>query len=185
MPRLPLVSQDMVPEKFREAFKELTAETDGTISSGPGSITLNSPELARRRVPVTNYLRYETEFSRSILELATLVTARAMDCQYVWNAHAPAARAAGVSDALVDALRDKRPLPAMSTAEEAIVNYATEFFNTHKVSAATFKAALDQFGSQYLVELTAVMGHYVQTAFFLNAFEADLPAQRTESVLPI
>jgi hypothetical protein len=44
---------------------------------------------------------------------------------------------------------------------------------------------LDQFGSQYLVELTALMGHYAQTAFFLNAFEVELPADRTEKVLPV
>jgi alkylhydroperoxidase family enzyme len=48
-----------------------------------------------------------------------------MDCPYVWNAHAPAARRAGVSDALIDALRERRPLPPMSPAEAAVVNYAT------------------------------------------------------------
>ena len=108
-----------------------------------------------------------------------------MDCPYVWNAHAPAARRAGVSDALVDALRERRPLPPMSADEAAVVNYATEFFQTHKVSQPTFQAALDQFGAQHLTELTALMGNYAQTAFFLNAFEVQLPEQRTEPVLPV
>ena len=54
-----------------------------------------------------------------------------MDCPYVWNAHAPAARRAGVSDALVDALRERRPLPPVSADEAAVVNYAMEFFQTH------------------------------------------------------
>jgi 4-carboxymuconolactone decarboxylase len=108
-----------------------------------------------------------------------------MDCPYVWNAHAPAARRAGVSDALVDALRERRPLPPMSPDEAAVVNYAMEFFQTHKVSQQTFQAALDQFGAQHLTELTALMGNYAQTAFFLNAFEVQLPEQRTEPVLPV
>ena len=34
-------------------------------------------------------------------------------------------------------------------------------------------------------ELTALMGNYAQTAFFLNAFEVQLPEQRTEPVLPV
>ena len=80
---------------------------------------------------------------------------------------------------------ERRPLPAMSADEAAIVNYATEFFQTHKVSQKTFQAALDQFGAQHLTELTALMGHYAQTAFFLNAFEVQLPEQRTEPVLPV
>jgi 4-carboxymuconolactone decarboxylase len=141
--------------------------------------------MARRRGHLTSYLRYETTFPKSIQELAIITTARAMDCPYVWNAHAPAARRAGVSDALVDALRDRRPLPPMSPAEAAVVNYALEFFQTHKVSQPTFQAALDQFGAQHLTELTALMGNYAQTAFFLNAFEVQLPEQRTEPVLPV
>ena len=64
-------------------------------------------------------------------------------------------------------------------------HYTTEFFQTHKVSQQTFQAALDQFGAQHLTELTALMGHYAQTAFFLNAFEVQLPEQRTEPVLPV
>ena len=36
-----------------------------------------------------------------------LVTVREMDCQHIWNVHAGSDRWAGLSDALVDALRDK------------------------------------------------------------------------------
>ena len=185
MARLPFVSRNMVPEEFRGAFDEVTAETAGSITNGPGSITLNSPEFARLRAPLTNYLRYETTFSKRIQELAILTAARAMDCQYIWNAHAPAGRQQGLSDALVDAIRDNKPLPNVTAEESAVIAYGREFFSGHKVSQATFQKALTQFGAQHLVELTALMGHYAQTAFFLNAFEADLPEQRTEPVLPV
>ncbi len=185
MARLPIVSADMVPEEFRKAFAELTAPSGGSITGGPGSFTINSPEMAKRRNHLTSYLRYETQFPKRILELAIITTARAMDCQYVWNAHAPAARKEGVADALVDAIRDRRPLPDMAPDEEAIVNYGNEFFKTHKVSKTTFDAALKQFGAQHLVELTALMGHYAQTSFFLNAFEAEMPDNVTEPVLPV
>jgi 4-carboxymuconolactone decarboxylase len=123
MARVPVVKREQVPEQFREAFDALTAES-GVIASGPGSITINSPEIARRRNHLTSYLRYETTFPKRIQELAIITTARAMDCPYVWNAHAPAARRAGVSDALFDALRERRPLPPMSADEAAVVNYA-------------------------------------------------------------
>jgi 4-carboxymuconolactone decarboxylase len=185
MARVPLVKRDQVPEQFRQAFDELTAESGGIIASGPGSITINSPEMARRRNHLTSYLRYETTFPKKIQELAIITTARAMDCPYVWNAHAPAARRAGVSDALIAALRERQPLPSMSADEAAVINYATEFFQTHKVSQKTFQTALEQFGAQYLTELTILMGNYAQTAFILNAFEVQLPEQRTEPLLPV
>jgi 4-carboxymuconolactone decarboxylase len=125
MARLPVITRDQVPEQFRQAFDEVTADSGGVITSGPGSITINSPEMARRRNHLTSYLRYETTFPKRIQELAILTTARAMDCPYIWNAHAPAARQVGVSDAVVDALRERQPLPPMSAAETAVVNYAT------------------------------------------------------------
>ena len=73
----------------------------------------------------------------------------------------------------------------MPADEKAIVDYATEFFRTHQVSQGVFNAALEQFGAQYLVELTSVMGHYAQAAFILNAFAVDLPEGTAEPVLPV
>ena len=114
-----------------------------------------------------------------------LITARAMDCQFIWNAHAARGRSEGLSAAFVEALRDRRSLPPLPADEATAVHYGTEFFTTHKVSQATFQAALDQFGAQGLTELTTLMGYYALLAFNANAFEIDLSAQRTEPVLPI
>ena len=185
MARLPVVTRDMVPADFADAFDELTRPTGGTITGGPYSIAINSPEMARRRSSLTGYLRFESTFSKRIQELAILATARNFDCPYIWNAHAPAARREGVSDALVDAIRDRQPLPDMPDDERAIINFCNEFYANHRVSASTFQIALEQFGAQHLVEITALMGNYAQTAFFLNAFEVELPADRTEPVLPV
>ena len=117
MARLPVVTRDMVPAEFHDAFDELTRPTGGTITGGPYSIAINSPEMARRRSSLTGYLRFESTFSKRIQELAILVTARNFDCPYIWNAHAPAARREGVSDALVNAIRDRQPLPNMAADE--------------------------------------------------------------------
>ena len=48
MARLPNLTRDNVPTEFLEAFDEVTAESGGVITGGPGSITINSPEMARR-----------------------------------------------------------------------------------------------------------------------------------------
>ena len=184
MARVPEVQRENLPADLREAFDQVLEANGGRVS-GPTSITVNSPEMARRRGHLTSYLRYENDIPQNLLELAICTTARAMDCAYVWNAHAPAARREGVSDALVDAIRDNKPLPKMAADDAAVVNYGREFFDTHKVSQPTFQAALDQFGTQHLVEITTVMGSYAQVAFILNAFEVELPEQRTEPVLPV
>ena len=114
-----------------------------------------------------------------------LVAARENDCQYIWNAHAPPARKAGLRDDIVDALRDKKELPDLAPDEAAVVNYGREFFRTRRVSQATFDAALAQFGVLGLTELTNLMGCYAMLAFNVNAFGVELPAESAEAPLPI
>ncbi len=185
MARTPTVTRDQIPERFRPAFDAETASSGGVIASGPGSVMINSPEMRRCCNQLSRYLREESTLPKKIQELAMITTARAMDCQYIWNAHAAGGRREGLSDALVDALRDNQPLPEMPEDEAAVVNYGTEFFKTHKVSQATFQAALEQFGQQGLTELTTLMGYYALLAFNANAFAIDLPQVRTEPILPV
>ena len=185
MTRLPDPTREALPEQLREAFDEIVAANSGAMPAGPGSIAIHSPEMALRRSRLSNYLRFETTIPARIRELAILTAARCTDCAYVWNAHASAARRAGVSDALVDALRDNDLLPTAPADETAVILFAMELFQTHTVSEDTFRTALEEFGIQHLVELTAIMGQYAQNAFFLNAFAVDLPAERTEPLLPV
>ena len=95
------------------------------------------------------------------------------------------ARQAGISDKLVNDLRDKKELTGLSDQESAVINYGREFFRTHKVSQDTFDAARAQFGTLGLVELTNLMGYYSALAFNINAFDVGLPENLTELPLPI
>src|SRR5262249_6869228 len=185
MPRTPIVTRDRVPESLRAAFDAETASSGGVVANGPGSVMINSPEMRRRANHLVNYLRDESTLPKKIQELAMLVTARAMVCQFIWSAQAARAGREGLTDVLVDARGDRRPPPSLPADEAAVVRYGTEFFTTHKVSQATFQAALDQFGAQGLTELTTLMGYYALLAFNATAFQTDLPAQRTEPDLPI
>jgi 4-carboxymuconolactone decarboxylase len=134
---------------------------------------------------LSDYLRNGSGLPAKLQELAMLTVARELDCQYIWNAHAAAGRREGLSDALVDAMRDKKDLPSMQADEAAVVNYGREFFQTRKVSDAAFQAAQQEFGVHGLTNLTNLMGYYALLAFNANAFQIDLPAERTEATLPI
>jgi 4-carboxymuconolactone decarboxylase len=48
----------------------------------------------------------------------------------------------------------------------------------HRVSDATFKAALDHFGVQGLVELVVTLGYFAMIALPLNAFEIEMAASQ-------
>jgi 4-carboxymuconolactone decarboxylase len=185
MTRIPEATRETVPERARDAFDQMLEIGGGKMPIGPGAVSMHSPEFALKRIPLSNYLRWEMTIPQDIQELAILATARAMDCPYVWNAHAALAREQGVAAELVDALRERRPLPETSGDHFAFLRYALELLDQHRVSQATFDAAQAAFGTPHLVELTALLGHYVQNAFMLNAFAVDLPPGVTEPRLPV
>ena len=114
-----------------------------------------------------------------------LMTARVMDCPYIWNAHAALGREDGLGDALVDALRDNQPLPPMPADESAVFNYTTELLKTRRVRPETFSAVHELLGTQGLVDLTTLIGFYTMLAFNANAVDLDLPHNLTEPALPV
>ena len=186
MARIPAASRDTVPREQLDAFDEYVAGRGGIPGSGPLSVMVHVPELIKRGEHLRAYLRGdESGLPANIRELGMLVAAREMDCQFIWNAHAALARQSGLSDALVDNMRDKKELGSLSPEESAVVAYGREFFRTHKVSENTFNEAMAQFGTRGLVELTTLMGYYSCLAFNINAFEVGLPEGITEPPLPV
>ena len=184
MGRIPAATRETVPSDQTAEFDQLLAGAGSVPLVGPGSIFWHVPKAQQAVTALNQYLRNDSSLSDKILELTMLVTARENDCMYVWNAHAASARVAGVPDAVVDALRDRKELPKMVPDVEAAINYCQEFYRTHRVSSGAFQSAIEQFGTQGLVELSLVMGNYAMIAVAVNSFDSSLPANRTEPVLP-
>ncbi|PKB84244.1 MAG: hypothetical protein BZY88_00510 [SAR202 cluster bacterium Io17-Chloro-G9] len=191
MARTSPATADSVPQNQKGTLEEVLQMRGGSAARGPFSPMINVPEMAKRTLHLWHYLRGDGSNESSLSlpqktqELAMIVVAREMDCQFIWNAHSAAGRGAGLSDALVDNLRDKKELTGMAPDESAVVTYGQEFFRTHRVSQASFDAAVAQFGVRGVAELTNLMGFYATLAFNANAFGMDLPEERTEPVLPI
>ena len=175
-----------MPADQAEAFDSYVQGRGSVPETGPLAVMLNAPEMLARGEHLRAYLRGDgSSLPADITELAMLVTAREMDCQHIWNAHAASAKQAGIDPDIVDSLRDEVELPDLAPDEAATITYGREFFQTHHVSRGGFQAALEQFGRQGLVELTMLMGNYALLAFTINAFDSDLPPDRTEPLLPI
>ena len=112
MARLPLATRESVPEAQRAIFDEIVQGLGSVPRYGPGSVMVHVPQAHRWLNGLNHYLRNDSSLPKKIQELAMLVTARALDCQHIWNAHAASARQAGVSAEIVEALRERKALPA-------------------------------------------------------------------------
>ncbi len=119
MARIPTASRESVPQDQLAAFDELVSQRGSVPDIGPIAIMINVPELTKRGEHLRAYIRGDdSSLPANVRELGMILTAREMDCQFIWNAHAAFARNAGLSDELVDNLRDKKELTNLSAENQ-------------------------------------------------------------------
>ena len=162
--------QDLAPE-HGEIFDTIAASR-GRVG-GPFAVLLNSPEVAGRTAHLGAYLRFESTLPDAHKELAIITAAREFDCDYEWGAHEALARKAGVRDEAIDIVANKRDVSGLNEEEAVIVSYGREILVKHRVSNATYEAAISRYGEQGVTELTAIFGYYGMLACALNAFEVE------------
>lgn len=186
MARIPLVSAQTMTAEQKQAYDQILARNHriGRLP-GPYWMLLHSPELADNCSQVGELLRYRTELEPRLSELAILVTARVCDSQYEWYAHAPMARNSGVSEEVIEAIRQGQRPEFERADEAALYDYVSELHRDHRVSDATYDCALGQFGRKGLVELTMLTGYYVMVAFTLAAHEYDKHGIPAGTPLPL
>jgi 4-carboxymuconolactone decarboxylase len=142
---------------------------------GPFSVFLRNPALADAANDVVDVLRANGKLSKNVYELITLIVARHWSAQYVWAVHEPIARSAGVSDAVIEAIRARRK-PTFDKPDEALAYDAvTEILAGKVLSEPTYKRLIDTFGLDIAIELASTAGLYSMIAAVLNTFDIPTP----------
>ena len=174
--RLPLPRREELDAARQRIYDALADPAGGSLRGlqGPGGIQLHSPGLAPHSRPLNRYLRYETGLPPQLRELAILVVAREVGSQFEWAAHEAEARAEGLSQESIEAVRQGRPAAGLDEREAIVVALGREIFGARKLGSDTFAKALAAFGRGGLVDLVALMGSYAATAALLLAFDMQL-----------
>lgn len=167
--RIPeITAREELPEGQRHIWDAIAASR-GSVR-GPFRVLLHSPELAARAAHLGAYVRFEGQLSAYVRELAVLIGARLLECDYEYAAHQPQAREAGVTDEVIAAIDARHPegLPPDDRWIYALVEQA---LLEHRVSPETLALAQERLGVVGLVELVGTIGYYAMLAATLNAFE--------------
>jgi 4-carboxymuconolactone decarboxylase len=142
---------------------------------GPYGMLIKSPELLKRYLLMTEYLRQKTSLPHRLNEMAILLEARIWDAQYEWWAHEPLARKAGLSDAIINDIREGRRPASMQQDEAIVYDVVTELLNRRQLSDDNFAKARQILGEQQLVDLVAVAGFYVMVSAVVIAGRVAIP----------
>lgn len=182
MARVPYLSKGELPPSKRHLYDQI-ARQRGRMPR-PFAALLNSPEVASRVAAIGEYLRYETTaLPPEVREIATLTTAQQLGCQYVWTRHVPLARAAGVREEVINAIRDGQPPRRLLRKEAVFVQYTRELLGDRRVRSATFSAAEQLLGCEGIIDLVVTIGFYALQCYTVAALEVELE-EGVEPLLP-
>lgn len=186
MSRLPLIPENQLDNNQRKLHEALTGgmrskaprkfpleNEDGSLN-GPFNPMLYRPALGELVQQLGSQLRFQSQLSPQLREIAILTTGQHWRSNYEWFAHNIIALKEGVSEEAIAAIKDGR---APDDNEEWALAHrlVSEFLKTARVSDETYKAAIKAFGEGATVELTILAGYYCIISGLLNVFEVDMP----------
>lgn len=175
MPRLAELDETRLTPDQRRIYDAIRNGPRGVVE-GPLRVWLTSPGLADTAQALGAFCRYGTSLTPRLSELAILVTGAFWRSGFEWAVHAPIALKAGLSDAVVEAIRMGAE-PSFTQEDEAVVHaFAREMHRDHQVSDATYARALALFGEVGVVDLVGILGYYTLISMTINAFHVPLPA---------
>ena len=172
MPRYPSHADpsNLTPEQ--RAIHDAMIAARGRLQ-GPGHIMVNHPALHNRLNPFTDYILNGNSLRPDLREFITLLVTRFFGAQYGYTIHLGRARKAGVSDAIIAAIRDRQPIPGLGTQERIAETMVSELLTSHALSDETYAQALEAFGLTTLIDLSITIGCYAMLAQVMNTFEIE------------
>ena len=180
--RLPAFDRAHATAEQEAVLTEILSGPRGNLN-GPFLGWIHSPELAQYAQRLGAFCRYRTGLPLRLSELAILVTAARWRSQAEWHIHYPIALEAGVPVATAEAIRNGQR-PEFDDGDDALIYaFATELYETQRVSEPTYRAAIARLGHQVTINLVGLLGYYALVAMTLNTFEMRAEGQ-TELPFP-
>lgn len=174
--RLPVLTEEEMDPRQQELAAHIAGRR-GAVR-GPFRVWLHSPEMCERAESLGAFARFDSSLPKHLSELTLLMAARNWDAQYSWNAHVHQAIEAGIPEAAVKAIAEKREAVFDNEADQAFYRFCREILDEHFVTDETFAAALEHFGSKGLVDTIGALGNFTMLGMCLNTFQVDLQADK-------
>ena len=95
--------------------------------------------------------------------------------EYEWAAHKPFALDAGVSNGVIDAIRDGRTPPFAKRDEELVYAFLTQLHEQRKVDDALYQDLVNEIGKDGVVDLVGIAGYYTLISMTIKVFEVPAP----------
>jgi len=165
--------------KGGERGKRATLTNDDGSLVGPFNAWLYSPNIGDRLQSLGEAVRFHNSLPPNLLEVAILVVGREWRAQFEWWAHARLAKQAGLSEEIIENIKNKKRPENAKPEELVIYDFCRELLDRKRVSGENYQRAKDLIGDKGVVNLVSLIGYYTVVSMTLNIFEVPLPEGQT------
>lgn len=172
----PIQPDQFTPQQTQFADLLKKSPRNGNVNNPPFKVYFRSPEFGLHAIGMSDYLRWGTQFDPKQTELIILLSARQWGSGYIWHAHFAAAKRAGLDPQIAAAIAAGKRPAGMTEDQALLYDLISETYRDHKISDATYNAAVKRFGEKGITDAVALAGYYGITAMALIAANATYPA---------
>lgn len=174
MPRVPLLEPAQMSPEQKRIHDVIASGPRGQVR-GPLAVWLHRPALAEHAQALGRYCRYETSLPERVSEWAILILARHWRSEYEWWAHKPIAIKAGVSEEMIDALRDGREIVCVHADEALVQEFLTVLHAQRHIPQDLYDRIVRVLGEAGVIDLVGIAGYYTLISMTLNVFDIRTP----------
>jgi 4-carboxymuconolactone decarboxylase len=181
--RLPVLSSDEMTTEQVDLYREILGGPRGQgpravlLASGAGGLAgpfnamLYAPPVGHALQELGVAIRFRTELTPRIREMAILVVAQVWDSGYERTSHEPIGREAGLRDAEIEALRAGED-PGFADKQEQVAYSVVRALTGPgaDLDDPAYDTAVAVLGERALVELSSLVGYYATLALQLRIF---------------
>jgi alkylhydroperoxidase family enzyme len=177
MTRIPYANLDESPQKVRDFFAKMQANSDGAEVMNIFRMMAHSDISVREFIRLGNRLLTKAHLEHVLRELVILRIAQLHHARYEWAQHVPIAIGTGVTREQIKELEHWRESTLFNDQERTVLQYAEEVIADNQPKDETFAAASKFLDYPSLVELTLSIGYWSMVAKFLNTFQVNVEEQ--------
>lgn len=150
----------------------LTAE-DGSLN-GPFGVMLYAPGVGEVLQDLGACIRFRTDLTARIREIAILQVAQASGSRFEWWAHEKVGRAVGLTDEEITQL-SLGSFSSSDREEDASAKFCANLLTSNVVTDEEYVAATEVLTAQQLIDLTVLVGYYRTLAQLMEVFAVGVP----------
>jgi alkylhydroperoxidase family enzyme len=166
----------LLPEQYSEEQRELLTRGNQPRILNVFSTLATHTDLYKRWLPFANHVLFKSTLSARDREILILRIGHLCRSGYEFHQHTRIGKAAGLSDAEIEAIKTGPDAGSWSDFERALLRAVDELHGDAFLSDATWNALRERYSELQMMDLVFAVGQYNMVSMALNSFGVQLEA---------